>query len=91
MIGTALATGFASKIVKNFLKKELPVIEINIVSAINRGFNIQVLEESEISLPAFFSEYYHLVNNPVNAQKSSVKVPSPKSISNQGTKNQAPN
>ena len=86
VIGTALATGFANSIVKGFLKKELPVIEINLESAIDKGFNIQVLEKSEISLPALFSEYYRLVKNPVKAQKSSAKVPSPKGTKNQTSK-----
>ena len=60
VIGTALATGFANNIVKSFLSRELPVIEVNLESAIKRGYNIQVVEKSEIALPTLFSEYYRL-------------------------------
>jgi NAD-dependent SIR2 family protein deacetylase len=42
VIGTALMTALANKIVDNFLDKQLPVIEINVESAINRGNYIQV-------------------------------------------------
>ena len=40
VIGTALATSFASNIVKGFLIGEKPVIEVNLKSSIHRGFNI---------------------------------------------------
>ena len=40
VIGTALATNLADMIVNSFLNRELPVIEINLESAINRGNNI---------------------------------------------------
>ena len=60
VIGTALATNFAKRIVVHHLDRELPVIEVNLVSAINRGNNIQVLEKSEVALPALFKEYYRL-------------------------------
>lgn len=43
VVGTALATNFAKRIVAQHLEKELPVIEINLESVINRGNNIQVL------------------------------------------------
>ena len=42
VIGTALMTALANKIVDNFLDKQLPVIEINVESAINRGNYIKV-------------------------------------------------
>ena len=54
VIGTALQTNVSKQIVCSFLDKELPVIEINLESAINRGNNIQVLEPSETALPALF-------------------------------------
>jgi len=60
VVGTALATNLAKQIVANFLDRELPVIEVNLESAINRGNNIQVLERSEIALPALFNEFYRL-------------------------------
>lgn len=61
VVGTALATNLAKMIVGEFLNKELPVIEVNLESAINRGNNIQVLEKSETALPALFKEYYRLL------------------------------
>ena len=40
VVGTALATGMATRIVNEFTSKELPVIEINLESSINKGNNI---------------------------------------------------
>ena len=40
VIGTALATTGANNIVKSFIVREQPVIEVNLESAIKRGFNI---------------------------------------------------
>ena len=60
VVGTALATNFAHKIVYKGLGKEIPVIEINMESAIDEGFNIQVLEKSEDALHKLFNEYYRL-------------------------------
>ena len=51
VVGTALATSFAHNIVRSFLVREQPIIEVNLESAIGRGFNIQVLDKSEIALP----------------------------------------
>jgi hypothetical protein len=42
------------------LKKEAPVIEINLETAINRGNNFQVFGKSEVTLPLLFKEYYRL-------------------------------
>jgi hypothetical protein len=63
-VGTALATGFANRIVNTFLKKELPVIEINLETAIDKGNNLQVLMKADIALPALFKEYYRLHKTP---------------------------
>jgi len=60
VIGTALATSLAKRIVSKFLEKELPVIEVNMESAINRGHNIQVLGKSEETLPLLFSEFHKI-------------------------------
>ena len=62
-MGTALATNFAKRIVSTHLDKELPIIEVNLETAIGRGNNIQVLERSETALPALFEEYYSLLKN----------------------------
>lgn len=40
VVGTALQTNFALRIVNSFLKRELPVIEINLETAIDRGNNL---------------------------------------------------
>lgn len=41
VVGTALATGLATRIVNKALAKlECPVIEINLESAIDKGFNL---------------------------------------------------
>ena len=54
VVGTALATNLASSIVKSFLFRAKPIIEINLESAINKGKNIQVLQGSETALPEMF-------------------------------------
>lgn len=58
--GTALATNLAKQIVCTILKKELPVIEINMETSIDVGNNIQVIGKSEETLPALFEEFYRL-------------------------------
>ena len=40
LVGTALKESQAKQIVCSFLDKELPVIELNLESAVNRGNNI---------------------------------------------------
>ena len=40
VVGTALATNMAKRIVSNMLNEEKPVIEVNMESAIERGNNI---------------------------------------------------
>ena len=40
VVGTALATNLAKKIVCTLLDQELPVIEVNMESSIERGNNI---------------------------------------------------
>ena len=63
VVGTALATNFAKRIVVTHLDKEIPVIEVNLETSVDRGNNIQVLEKSETALPALFNEYYRLTNS----------------------------
>ena len=40
IVGSALETNFVATIADTFLRKDLPVIELNPESLINRGFNI---------------------------------------------------
>ena len=61
VVGTALATGFAKRIVNDMLEKEAPVIEVNLETAIGRGHNIQVIAKAEVALPVLFDEFYKLV------------------------------
>ena len=69
VVGTALATSFASSIVNEFRYRNLPIIEINLESAINKGNNIQVLQGSETALPEMFEEYYRLMAPPEEEEK----------------------
>ena len=62
VVGTALATGMASMLVDESLDKEIPVIEINITTSIDRGNNIQVLGKADETLPAMVKEYFRLQN-----------------------------
>ena len=66
VVGTALATNLAKQIVCAFLDKELPVIEVNMESAIERGNNLQLIGKSEELLPKLFSEYYKLKGSQPN-------------------------
>ena len=60
VVGTALATSMANRLVENRLFHEKPVIEINLVSSIDKGNNIQVLGRADQTLPELFKEYYRL-------------------------------
>ena len=61
VIGTALETSKAKALVVDTLAAEIPIIEINMESAINRGNNLQILGKAEETLPAFFDAYFALV------------------------------
>jgi len=51
VVGTALATGGAKRIVMKTLERmEIPVIEINLDPVIDEGFVINVVDRSEIAL-----------------------------------------
>ena len=62
------------RIVNTFLKKELPVIEINLETAIDKGNNLQVLEKSEVALPKLFNEFYRLTDPEYKPPKEESKV-----------------
>lgn len=48
---------------RTLAKLEVPVIEVNLESAIDQGFNLQILQKSEVALPEMFEEYYRIVKN----------------------------
>ena len=55
VIGTALATSFAKRIVQDCVSKEdVPVIEVNLETFCDRGYVAQLLMKSEIVLPILF-------------------------------------
>ena len=61
MIGTALQTAFAKKIITQMLKKDtVPVIEINLEKNVEHGYTIHLIEKSEVALPALFTELIRL-------------------------------
>ena len=60
VIGTALATNMAKNLVHKMLKREVPVIEVNMESSIDKGNNIQVLGDATVNLPKLFNELYKL-------------------------------
>ena len=51
VVGTALQTGFAIKIVNEMIKKDAPIIEVNLESAIDNGLVLRVIAKSEVALP----------------------------------------
>ena len=64
MIGADIKSSLVKKIVCEHLDKEYPVIEIDKESGINRGNNIQVLGDQNVTevVPALFQEYYRLLS-----------------------------
>jgi NAD-dependent deacetylase len=76
VVGTALQTGFASRIVNSFLKREAPVIEINLETSIDKGNNLQVLGKAEKLLPELLNEFYRLKDPSYQASKLEVKAKS---------------
>ena len=66
----------AKMLVGKMLNKDeesCPVIEVNMESAINRGYNIQVIGKSEETLPRLFNEYYKLMGKK-NAPNAAERV-----------------
>ena len=74
VIGTALATSYAARIVGNFLAEEKPVIEVNLEPCIKVGHCYQVIGKSEVVLPLIFDSYHQKLKlktlNPQNLQNS---------------------
>ena len=66
VVGNDMKTSAAMQIVNAFLDKELPVIELNVKSAINCGHNIQVIGDVKETLPAMFKAYYWFLKNVIN-------------------------
>ena len=63
VVGTALQTNLARQIVMKTLERQsIPVLEVNPDPCINKGFTIEIVEESEQSLPDFFDEWLKLTN-----------------------------
>lgn len=58
VVGTALETTYALKIVTECLAREVPVIEANLEPIIEVGHTYQMPGKSEITLPALFKAYY---------------------------------
>ena len=58
VIGTALATSYAARIVGNFLSEEKAVIEINLEPCVKVGHTCQVVGKCEEVLPKMFAAYY---------------------------------
>jgi len=58
VVGTALETTFALKIVTETLAREVPVIEVNMEPCIEVGHTYQIPGKAEESLPALFKDYY---------------------------------
>ena len=56
VIGTALETSFASKLVDKCIIKELPIVEVNLEACIKAGNTVQLLRKSEEVLPELFEE-----------------------------------
>ena len=72
VIGSGLETNFTKSIIEAFLDRQVPVIEVNLQTCIDHGYNIQVLDEADVALPLLFTEFYRLMN--VKATKKSEKA-----------------
>ena len=60
VVGTALATGLATRTVNEALQRGVPVVEVNVTSSINVGNNIQLIGKSEQMLPQLFQQLIKL-------------------------------
>ena len=57
MIGQAMITLQAKRLVADLLDREMPVIEINPVGLVNRGNNIQIKGNMHESVDSLFEAY----------------------------------
>ena len=54
VVGTALATNLANRIVMSSLKKDILTIDVNLDPVCKVGHSVQVIEKSEPALPKLF-------------------------------------
>ena len=55
VIGTALQTAFAKRIVTACIEMiDVPIIEVNLESCIDYGYTIKLCQKSEVCLPEMF-------------------------------------
>ena len=57
VVGTALTTALAFKIVKEWLKRDILTIEVNLEPEWKVGHSVQVIEKSETALPILLKTY----------------------------------
>ena len=57
VVGTALATSLALRIVKSVLKKDILTIDINLEPVWTVGHSIQVVEKAESALPDLLMDF----------------------------------
>ena len=60
VVGSGIETEKAARIINSSLRKDIPVIEVNNTSVINKGSNIIVKGKPEVTLPELLKEYYIL-------------------------------
>ena len=59
VVGTALATSYAKRIILDTLwKEEVPVIEVNMEPAVTFGHTYQVVGKCEETLPRLFDSFF---------------------------------
>lgn len=77
VVGTALQTNFAKKIVEACLDKEEDaiVIEINLEQILKDGNVAYIQEKSEIALPTIFEEFYKLSKSDNDKKRKKTKSP----------------
>jgi NAD-dependent SIR2 family protein deacetylase len=62
VIGTALATGGAARMVNRTLEKmEVPIFEFNMNPCVDVGYTFNITEKCETALDKFFNEFYRLM------------------------------
>ena len=57
VVGTALATTLAFKLVREWLKKDILTIDVNLDPVWTVGHSVQVVEKAEKALPNLFKEF----------------------------------
>ncbi len=70
VVGTALATSYAKRMVVDFLNEEKLVIEVNMEPCVEVGRTLQLIGKSEVILPKLFDVYHGIEQKEESKEES---------------------